>query len=410
MTTDDDAQSLVRIAAKLRDKDLDAALAAYREPMIARLRVYGILFATCWALLWYTLGPSDVPRTPRFWNYPQAVAVLPYVTIMLVIATAWWLAVKREWVRPARWLDAVGAVANILGVAILLYRAFDLMIGFICYLPIISINVGARFNRIVFYLTIVTAAIIVQIAAPEPNYWVMRPHFALFALILLVLMPMSVVRLLNTVRAVSEVALKSRDAQSRFVATMSHEFRTPLNSVINNAVLIDVQDMTDSQKRIVDALTSAATALRHRVNEVLDVRAIESGSLTVVSEPFQIAALLKTIKDMTEPQAAAKSIRFTIKSDATADLVLCADHTRLEQVITNLATNAVKFTPAGGCVEIRAERDGADAGVHVPVRFVVTDNGPGILNPNVPISGGRSIKSVPGTTDGTVVSVLVCFL
>lgn len=371
--------SLVQIATKLRDDDLDAALAAYREPALARLRVYGILFAAAWALLWYALGPTTVPKTPRWWNYPQAVVVLPYVLTMLPLATAWWIAIKARWIRPAPWIDAFGAVVNMLGVAILLYRAFDLMIAFICYLPMISITVGARFSRPVFYGTIVVSAVIVQIAAPEPHYWANRPHFALFALTLLVLMPLSVVRLLNTVRAVSDVALKSRDAQSRFVATMSHEFRTPLNSVINNAVLIDVDDMPESQKRIVDALTSAAMALRHRVNEVLDVRAIEAGSLTVVAdEAFRISALLKTIRDVAEPPALAKNIEFSVDAGDVAELVLQSDPARLEQVITNLVTNAVKFTPEGGRVEVRAGKDGPAVDGRVPVRFTISDTGPGI--------------------------------
>ena len=365
--------SLVQIATKLRDDDLDAALAAYREPALARLRVYGILFAAAWALLWYALGPTTVPKTPRWWNYPQAVVVLPYVLTMLPLAAAWWLAIKARWIRPAPWIDAFGAVVNMLGVAILLYRAFDLMIAFICYLPMISITVGARFSRPVFYGTIVVSAVIVQIAAPEPHYWANRPHFALFALTLLVLMPLSVVRLLNTVRAVSDVALKSRDAQARFVATMSHEFRTPLNSVINNAVLIDVDDMPESQKRIVDALTSAAMALRHRVNEVLDVRAIEAGSLTVVAdEPFRISALLKTIRDVAEPPALAKNIEFSVDAGDVAELVLQSDPARLEQVITNLVTNAVKFTPGGGHVAIGAQRVGSR------LHFWVSDTGIGI--------------------------------
>lgn len=371
--------SLVQIATKLRDDDLDAALAAYREPALARLRVYGIAIAAAWAVLWYLLGPSEVPRTPRFWNYPQAVSVLPYVLTMLPLAAAWWLGIKARWIRPLPWVDAFGAAANMLGVALLLYRAFDLMIAFICYLPMISITVGARFRRPVFYGTIVVSAIIVQIAAPDPQYWTNRPHFALFAITLLVLMPLSVVRLLNTVRAVSDVALKSRDAQSRFVATMSHEFRTPLNSVINNAVLIDVDDMPESQKRIVDALTSAAMALRHRVNEVLDVRAIEAGALTVVAdEPFRISSLLKTIRDVAEPTALSKNIEFSVDAGDVAELVMQSDPARLEQVITNLVTNAVKFTPEGGSVEVRACRDGPQVDGRVPIRFTISDTGPGI--------------------------------
>lgn len=375
---DDTPLSLVQIAASLRDKALDAALTGYREPEIARLRVYGLIFAAAWALLWYVLGPTSVPKTPRWWNYPQAIEVLPHVLTMLAAALAWLLAIQRQLVRPSKWVDALGAIANMAGVATLLYIAFDLMIAFICYLPIISITVGARFNQRLLYATIIASVVIVLTAPSDPQYFAMRPHFALFAATLLVMLPLSVVRLLNIVRAVSEVAVKSRDAQSQFIATMSHELRTPLNSVINNAVLIDVEKMSYSQRQIVDALLSSATALRHRVNEVLDVRMIEAGSLTILSEPFRISSLLKTIRDVAEPLALAKNIEIEVTSDDVADIVLQSDATRLEQVITNLVTNAVKFTPEGGKVELRAQRDGPQTNSLIPVRFSVSDTGPGI--------------------------------
>jgi two-component system, sensor histidine kinase RpfC len=370
--------SLVQIAASLHDNVLDAALSGYREPEIARLRVYGLSFAAAWAFLWYFLGPTSVPKTPRWWNYPQAVVILPHVLVMLAVALAWLFAIQRQWIQQSQRVDALGAIANMLGVAVLLYGAFDLMIAFICYLPIISITVGARFNRRLFYGTILASVIIVLTAPSDLRYFAMRPHFALFAATLLVMMPLSVVRLLNIVRAVSEVAVKSRDAQSQFIATMSHELRTPLNSVINSAVLIDVEKMPDSQRQIVDALLNSATALRHRVNEVLDVRMIEAGSLTILSEPFRISSLLKTIRDVAEPLALAKNIEIEVTSDDVADIVLQSDATRLEQVITNLVTNAVKFTPEGGTVELRAERDGPQTDAHIPVRFSIADTGPGI--------------------------------
>lgn len=371
-------RSLIEMAQQLRNEGLDAALEAYKESSVSMQRVIGAGVAVAWLLLWFFLGPGDAPKTPKAWNYPQALAALPAALTIFAISSLWAVIIRRGWLKDSMWLDALGAAASILGVSLLLYRAWDLMIAFVCYLPMICITVGARFNRPIFYATILVCVIATQVAAPH-NYWFNRPHFAFFALTLIVLMPLSIVRLLNTIRTVSEVAIRSRDAQSRFVATMSHEFRTPLNSVINNAVLIDSDDMPESQKRIVAALTNGAMALRYRVNEVLDVRAIEAGALTLVVETFRISALLKTIREMTEPAALAKNVRIDIETPGdVAEIVLESDPTRLEQVITNLLTNAVKFTPDGGNVAVRVERGGPDVAGRVPVQITVTDTGPGI--------------------------------
>jgi hypothetical protein len=125
------------------------------------------------------------------------------VLVMLAFALSWWFAIQRQWIRSSHLIDALGAIANIVGVAILLNRAFDLMIAFICYLPIISITVGARFNRRLLYGTIFVSVVVVLTAPSDPNYFAIRPHFALFAATLLVMMPLSVVRLLNIASSIT---------------------------------------------------------------------------------------------------------------------------------------------------------------------------------------------------------------
>jgi len=370
--------TLMEIAKQLGNGGLDEVIASYQEINIAKSRIYAVLFALAWAAFWYVLGPGDVPKTPRAWNYPQALAAAPVIVPMLFLSIAWWLALKRKWIKQSIWTDVIGALANIIAISLLLYRAWDLFIAFICYLPMAAITVGARFNRMFFYGYIALSVLVTQFAAPS-NYWFNRPHFALFAITLVCFLPLSIGRLLQTIRSVSEEAIRSRDAQSRFVATMSHEFRTPLNSVINNAELIDTDGMSESQQQIVESLTSAAMALRNRVNEVLDVRAIDAGKLAIVEEPFTFCGLLKTVKSVVGPQALAKNIEFKLCADQSiSDVVLRSDPGRLEQVLINITNNAVKFTPEEGRVELCVSEGETTKDGRVNVVVTVTDTGPGI--------------------------------
>jgi len=367
----------MEIAQQLGNKGLDEVIASYQEINVAKSRIYAILFAFAWAGFWYVLGPGDQPKSPRGWNYPQCLLVLPVLIPMLLLSVAWWIGLKKKWIPQNIWTDAIGAIANILGCALILSRSWDLMICFICYIPMSAVTVGARFNRKIFYLYVLFGVLVVQFASPS-NYWLNRPHFAAFAITLCVFLPLSTNRLLSSLKSVSEEAIRSRDAQSRFVATMSHEFRTPLSSVISNAEFIDTDAMSKNQREIMESLTSAARALRNRVNDVLDVRAIDAGKLSILEEAFTFKGLLKTIQSVIDPQALAKNIDFRCVNSDIPDLVLRSDPGRLEQVLINLCSNAVKFTPDEGSVELRVVRSGPDHDGRVPVLITVSDTGPGI--------------------------------
>jgi two-component system sensor histidine kinase RpfC len=376
------ARSLAEVAAQLRNASVDAVLAAYQERNIAVNRVLGMAGATAWALLWYALGPGK-PRTPTGWNYPQALAVLPWLVPMLIVSIAWWQALARGWIKQSRVGDAIGAIGNLVGCFIMLKLAWDMMIAFVCFLPISCVSIGARYSRSAFYWSIAASVVIVQFASP-PNYWPMRPHFMLFAIVLVIFLPLSVMRLLNTIRTVSEEAIKSRNAQSKFISTMSHELRTPLNSVVNNTELIDTEPLTENQRRIVASLASSAIALRNRVNEVLDVRAIDAGKLAIVNEPLTFAGILRVVEGVVGPLATTKGIKLHISGDGVEKRVLRSDAGRIEQIFTNLATNAVKFTPTGGSVRVRVEQVGQDDHGPVEVRCTVTDTGIGIPDDKKP--------------------------
>ena len=162
--------------------------------------------------------------------------------------------------------------------------------------------------------------------------------------------------------------------KSEFLANMSHELRTPLNSIIgftemmHDGVLGEVAD--NHREYLADILTSAQHLLT-LINDVLDLSKVESGKLEFFPEPVDVGALVAATCDMVQHMALEK--RIAIRTEIAADLEIVADAGKLTQVLSNYLSNALKFTPNEGRVDVRIRGDGDD-----DFRIEVEDNGVGI--------------------------------
>jgi len=164
-------------------------------------------------------------------------------------------------------------------------------------------------------------------------------------------------------------------AKSRFLAAVSHELRTPLNSIIGfSEMLIHgvAGDFADQRQReYVEVIHESGSHLLSVVNAILDVSKIESGAYSIHPEPFVLSDAAQLCRSMTAKQAADKQVALTV--DITAGLgEVCADRRAVQQIMLNLLTNAIKFTPAGGDVRLEARRRGRW------LRIAVSDTGIGI--------------------------------
>jgi signal transduction histidine kinase len=167
--------------------------------------------------------------------------------------------------------------------------------------------------------------------------------------------------------------------KSRVLAGMSHELRTPLNSItgFSKLLLNGVDgDLTPLQQTYVQSIHTSSAHLQQIVNGVLDLSRIEAGKLELQRDTVDVAAVVEECLDTARALAEGKPLR--IDSDVAHALPLVdADRTKLKQVVLNLVSNAVKFTPAGRVlVRVRAER----ASLHI----MVADTGPGIPDADVP--------------------------
>jgi two-component system, sensor histidine kinase len=179
-----------------------------------------------------------------------------------------------------------------------------------------------------------------------------------------------------------ERAEQASEAKSRFLATMSHEIRTPMNVVTGLATVLAKSQLNDDQKKIVETLRTNADLLLKLINDLLDISRIEDDRIALESIRYEPAAILKDIHLMFEPDASRKNLRL-ILDDRTNGDVLMGDRTRLQQVLMNLVSNALKFTDEGEIV-ITAETHPAGDD-KVTLDLCVRDTGIGIPTDKLPL-------------------------
>ena len=192
-------------------------------------------------------------------------------------------------------------------------------------------------------------------------------------------------------RADAEAANRTKD---EFLATLSHELRTPLTSILGWVHLLRSGSLpAASSTSALETIERNAKAQSQLIDDLLDVSRIITGKLRIDSQPVELKSVIEAAVDSVRPAATSKSIQFDMKLDEDAGTVL-GDPNRLQQVAWNLFSNAVKFTPDGGRVEVRLSCNGSQ------VRVEVEDTGQGI-GPNFLPHVFDRFRQADGTTTRT---------
>lgn len=173
---------------------------------------------------------------------------------------------------------------------------------------------------------------------------------------------------LRLARRAAEEASRSK---SDFLANMSHEIRTPLNGVVAMADALARSDLGPREREMVDIVRSSSGTLERLLSDILDTAKIESGQITIEPAPFQLADVVRETTALWRPGAEAKGVALVIGIPAEAERLVHGDAVRVRQILTNLVSNALKFTAEG---EVRLSVEDTPAG---HVRFTVTDTGVG---------------------------------
>ncbi len=192
---------------------------------------------------------------------------------------------------------------------------------------------------------------------------------------------------LEAARESAETAQKAAEqaslAKSEFLSRMSHEIRTPMNGIIGMTEI--ARRNYDDPEKVDDCLKKVSLSSKHLmslINDVLDMSKIESGKIQLKNELFDLRAFLQNIENIYSVQAEEKGVEFKISLFGNIDALIGGDSLRLNQILTNLLSNAFKFTPKGGKVVLNVS-ELKHEGNTVLLRFAVKDNGVGIKQENL---------------------------
>jgi len=170
-------------------------------------------------------------------------------------------------------------------------------------------------------------------------------------------------------------------AKSQFLANMSHEIRTPMNAIMGLTHLLGQSDLKDYQKNYVSKIEGASIALLRIINDILDFSKIEAGKLEIENIKFSIDKVLENVSNLYTISATNKGIDINFDTGEAVPDVLIGDPLRLEQILSNLTTNAIKFTNQGEVnVSVRVLDETEN---NVKLHFSVTDTGIGITKEHI---------------------------
>ncbi len=181
---------------------------------------------------------------------------------------------------------------------------------------------------------------------------------------------------LNELMKTQKELKETMKVKEQFLANMSHEIRTPMNAIVGFTDLILKTELNTDQKQYIDAIKTSGQNLLVIINDILDFSKSQAGKLVFEQTDIQLSQAISTLIDLMLPKSMEKNIRLSYKIGSSVPEYLIGDPTRLNQILINLVSNAIKFTEKGEInIEVELLKDAEE---HVELLFSITDTGIGI--------------------------------
>lgn len=237
---------------------------------------------------------------------------------------------------------------------------------------------GTRYGRDNLLIASVGSFMAYLMVATLLGAWQSNPLELFFMLTFLLILPLYQYSLLSQLHRAKQAAEDATQARGGFLATMTHELRTPLSGVIGMARLLKGSTLNDEQREYVESINASASVLQSLIGDILDLSKIDAGKLSLRQERFDLRASLVEIANALSNQALDRGVEVIVAVSPATPTYVRGDALRFRQIFFNLVGNAVKFTEQGQIV-IRAQVDAPNQ--QVPVRHLsisVIDSGIGI--------------------------------
>lgn len=181
-----------------------------------------------------------------------------------------------------------------------------------------------------------------------------------------------------------EEAREANNIKSAFIANISHEIRTPINSILGFSDLLAAELKTESQLKNIDSIKSSSKTLLNLINDILDLSKIEAGKMTVKYHDVKLSTISEEIENIFSLKVIAKNLKYITKIEKSVPDVIRFDEMRLKQILMNLVSNAIKFTDEGTVLlEIKANNKYSREFVeYIDLNISVEDTGIGIKKEN----------------------------
>ena len=235
---------------------------------------------------------------------------------------------------------------------------------------------GFRFGLKYLFGSMVVAVAGFSAVVATTEYWGNHPKLAYGLIGGLVILPIYAATLIKKLQAAKNEAEQANKAKSLFLASVSHEFRTPLNAVIGMSDMLRDTKLNAEQLDMTQTIRGSARALLAQINDILNYSRIEAGQMPDQAVDFELHAVMGQVRSMLVAQAREKGIRLSLHIAPETPLRLNGNARALHDVLTNLSANAVKFTERGSIAIAAGLVELADG--QVRLRFEVTDTGIGI--------------------------------